>query len=178
MTYAEQIFQSALMFQYLSNLLLVILLIFVASILYKKQKDKVLDYFSALLLSLCIAEVMKYFINMPRPVSEWVIEGSSFPSTHATVAFAAFFFHLLLCHKLTVKQGRLSQPLGKHLSDISKSIYKDKMIILIGLLAVGVGICRVLGQAHYLTDVFAGIILGFVVTVPFVFYDISLRRNV
>lgn len=150
-----------------------ILVLFV--IIYLKFRSRVLDFGLALFIGAAISEGIKYLVNKPRPAMSPILtditrvfEGSSFPSTHTTIAFTAFFFYLLVC---------LFPPKKKNRGD-SNNIILNKYIQLI-LFFVGafiIGGLRIVVGAHFPIDVFAGIILGFIIALPFRYYDVVSRR--
>ncbi len=120
----------------------------------------------AIIAAEAISEGIKYLTNFPRPESIYNFEGSSFPSGHTTVAFTAFFFYLLACHTLSKKNGGEGQG-------------ENKNWLIVGpvlIMAISVAILRVVIGAHYISDIFAGIILAFIISIPFRYYDISGRK--
>ena len=104
-------------------------------------------------LTLCsglISSVVKYFVNRPRPTSDLVrvieiTRQQSFPSGH--VMFYTVFFGMLIYLMYRLKQ--LPQAIR-----LSISILSASMIILISISRIYLG-------AHWLTDVLAGYLLGF-----------------
>lgn len=115
---------------------LVITLLFV---LYKKFK-KILLLWSSLLLSSLIAWIIKVIVKRPRPfigLTNIVLkEGYSFPSGHATVAFAALPF----------------------LEEFPRFRWVWLVVICIIVLL------RVYSGVHYLSDVIFGALLGYSVS--------------
>jgi len=133
--------------------------------IYKFHKDKLTDFIAATIIGGFTSEVIKYFVNRPRPEMSFIyqstFEGSSFPSTHVTIAFTIAFFFAITCHGLSKKDR------GEG----------DRYFAILGLfLATMVAILRILTHAHYPVDIFAGIILGFIISLLFVFYDVTLRK--
>lgn len=148
--------------------ILVYVFIFVALLyLLKYKKSKVLDYLLALVLAVSSAEIIKSLINKPRPIPKFeglVFEGSSFPSTHTTIAFVTAVF---VCHTLSLK-GRKS----------SETLKIEHVLACIGFLSVAIliGYLRIFVGAHYLIDVIGGAILGSLISVPFRYYDVVTKR--
>ncbi len=140
--------------------------------IFINYKNKVLDYLFSLLLAVSISEGIKFFFDKPRPVLE--LEGGSFPSTHATIAFNAVFFVLLACHTLSTQQNRE----GKWFMLLRKfeSMTKKQFLIIAFVLAFVIGILRIVTGAHYLEDVLAGVAVGLVASSVFRYYDVSARR--
>lgn len=155
---------------FLVNLDKVLIYFFVLSaLLYlvKYKKSKVLDYLLAIVLAVSSAEIIKSLINKPRPIPRFdglVFEGSSFPSTHTTIAFVTATF---VCHALS-SRGRSSSEIAK-MEHVMACVVFLSVAILIGYLRIFVG-------AHYLIDVIGGAILGSVISVPFRYYDVVTRK--
>ncbi len=145
--------------------------ILVLYLTYRIDKGKVLDFLLSIGLALVISEALKYMFNQPRP--DATFEGSSFPSTHASVAFAVFFFYLLC-----VRNPRYLKKVLKIGEDnLSNRKFAFSISVFVVLLSsVLVALLRVYISAHYLTDVIAGIFVGFISIIPFLFYDVSSRR--
>lgn len=174
--------------------LVVFLLLLIGISIYKLEKNRVLDFILCVLLSGGLSEFIKYFVNSPRPVltNGVSFEGSGFPSTHTTIAFAGFFF-FLLCLNITHKH---SHRLKNKIKDLVSRYVTHRVIVEKGIqsqtlkewerealfriffliVAIFVAFLRVYTGAHYLIDVVGGIFLGFVSVLPFMFYDLSSRR--
>ncbi len=151
----------------LDKVLLYILILTTFLYLYKYRKEKILDYTVALIAALSVSELLKTFINKPRPVPKFpglVFEGSSFPSTHTTLAFVTAVF---ICHTLTSWGRGTKNGLPKHRLMIE---------LVVVFFAVLVGYLRVFVGAHYLIDVIAGAILGSLISMPFRYYDVFVRK--
>lgn len=155
----------------LDSILLIALIILVGLLIYFKKRNRLLDYGLALILTSGISEIFKYYINKPRPESMFLFEGSSFPSTHSASAAVIVFFYIFVCHSLSEKYSGIGEAF------IVKIKPNEWVVIaLIAILGTLIAWLRVILGAHYPVDVFAGIILGFVISSIFVFYDVSGRR--
>jgi membrane-associated phospholipid phosphatase len=146
----------------LSDLLLVVLFVLICIKLFYKDRGRVLDLFVAVVFSGFVSELIKNFVNSPRPISTQMYEGSSFPSTHTTLAFCVAFFYIFVEHGI-------SKQFLKHFS-------RSYFSILAIFLAIIIGILRIICKAHYPIDVLAGVLLSFILVLPFVYYDISLKK--
>lgn len=128
-------------------------------------RKKFLGYFLVIMIASAVSEVIKNAIHLPRPVIEGSLmnfEGARFPSTHTTIAFAVAFF---LLHVLTYKKGRVGD------------VYLRKFIVFVSFLIAGtIAVTRILIGAHYPVDILAGILLGFLVSLPFRYCDLRLKR--
>ena len=114
---------------------LVVFLIILSVILYFRKKEKILPFWISIFLTAVISTLIKYLVARPRPsLSPLLIKTSpSFPSTHAAVAAASYFFF------------RKLKPLPKI------------TVLVLSLIAASTGYYN---GVHYLSDIFAGIILG------------------
>ena len=152
-------------------------IIIVGIIIYKEHRNKVFDYFAVLTIAAAVSEGLKYVIAKPRPALGVIkgFEGSSFPSTHSTIVFTAFFFFFFACHSLSFDKNRREGSKSTHLNrvEVSENII---VIVLLFLGALFVGVLRIVVGAHYAIDVFAGAVLGFLISVPFRYYDISFSK--
>lgn len=153
----------------LSNITVILAVIAVFFYLYLHKKGRILDFIIALTLAVSVSEGFKFYFNTPRPVSTLNLEGGAFPSTHATVAYTAFFFYLLVCHTFTQGKGTSFKELRKP--------KEAAFFIAIFLLSFASAMLRILAVAHYLTDIIAGIILGLLISFVFVYYDLTARRS-
>lgn len=158
---------------FLNQYLIFILFFTVLYLTYRINKSRVFDFILASGLAVLISEGIKYVVNRPRPDPSF--EGSSFPSSHTSVAFVAFFFYLFCVKNPKWLSGKLKIGGGGMTVDRSKFIW-SLTVFMVLLEAVLVGLLRVYVGAHYLTDVVAGIFVGFIAVLPFIFYDVSGRR--
>ena len=151
----------------LSGLIIVLMALWVGFWLLFRHKQKLLDFWLALIVSGFTSEIIKNFVNAPRPISVHVYEGSSFPSTHTTLAFVVFFFVLNVCHRFSLFRSGLS----------FQAELKAKLMLLgLGILAIGVGFLRIIAEAHYLIDVIGGVLVAYLVSMLFMYYDVTARR--
>lgn len=155
----------------LDKFLLPVLIVAVGLIIYHKKRNRLLDYALAVILTSGLSEMIKYVINKPRPISDFLFEGSSFPSTHSATAACVVFFYLLVVHNAPSTIKGIGEAVKKNL--VTSEGVKTIIIVLLGLLVCWL---RVVLKAHYWTDVFAGITLGYIISLAFMFYDISGRR--
>lgn len=165
-------FSSTILF--LDQVLIFVYVLVLFVIIYVKFRSRVLDFGLALFIGAAISEGIKYLVNKPRPEISPVLsdlnsvfEGSSFPSTHTTIAFTVYFFYLLVCLFPSKKKNRGD-------SNIFLNKYFQSILFFVGALIIG-GLRIVVG-AHFPIDVFAGIILGFMIALPFRYYDVVSRR--
>lgn len=110
----------------------------------KKKQDAILAFIS--LGSLSVAFLLKNIIHRARPVGGLINETSfSFPSAHAvmSVVFYGFIIYLLLPK---IKSRKL----------------KAFKIFIASLLVLLIGFSRLYLGVHYLSDVLAGYIIGFI----------------
>lgn len=135
----------------------------VGLLLFSRIGDGVLAS-SGLLLSALTTQLFKHLINAPRPLTWFaehmpevqlpVVEGVqmnywfSFPSGHTTSFFALFF--------------ALSIIFGQYLST-KRSICAAVQLLLFVAAAIG-GYSRIYLSQHFAADVFAGMLVGIVIT--------------
>lgn len=110
-----------------------------------------------------VNEVIKLFVTRERPSISVSLnaEGYSFPSGHAMLS--------IVCY------GLLAYFITRQL--------KSKRLILTvqiacGILILLIGISRYIINVHYLTDVFAGFIIGFLLLIGFIFLYERLIKKV
>ena len=157
---------------YLADFLVLAHLVGILLYIFLNYKSRILDYFFSLLLAVGMSEGLKFLLDKPRPVLD--LEGGSFPSTHAALAFNALFFVLLACHTLSKHQNREGRWF--QILNYFGNMTKSKFLILISTTAISVGILRIVTGAHYIEDVLAGILVGFLAAGVFRYYDVSARR--
>ena len=157
---------------YLADFLVLAHLVGILLYIFLNYKSRILDYFFSLLLAVGMSEGLKFLLDKPRPVLD--LEGGSFPSTHAALAFNALFFVLLACHTLSKHQNREGRWF--QILNYFGNMTKSKFLILISTTAISVGILRIVTGAHYIEDVLAGILVGLLAAGVFRYYDVSARR--
>lgn len=129
--------------------LLFLLLVVVVSIFIIKLKKvgSLYLFLGSLLSSMTVVYFLKYFFNTERPTDSVVNTfGASFPSYHATIS-TVFFTTIYYIFKDQL-QGHTKNIFG---------IFSFLMIFLVALSRVYLG-------AHWISDVFFGVILGLVIT--------------
>jgi len=126
-----------------------------------EKKEKYIVFLSiSVIIAILISYAFKYLILRPRPnLLPLLIKSSpSFPSTHALVAFSAFFF----IQKIKNKTGK----------------------IILMIIMILVSLTGFYNGVHYLSDVFAGMILGLIISyftlkkVPFLLNKIIKNRTI
>ncbi len=164
-------------FDFIDNFAIFVYVVIVGFLIFRRFRHKFLDYIGILILAAAISEGLKYFIAKPRPELGVIkgFEGSSFPSTHSTIVFTAFFFFLFSCHSLSFIKRKREGDKSTHLDrvEVSENIL---VIVLLFFGALFVGALRVIVGAHYPVDVLAGAVLGFLISAPFRYYDISISK--
>ena len=132
------------------------------------KRGRIHDFTLALVIAIASAKAIKHFTGFTRPEGILVFDDSSFPSMHTTLAFVVFFFFLNVCHKLTTEKGFRFTEFRQ-----TKAL---AMLLVLGILSTLTGILRFVSTAHNLIDVFAGIVLGLIISLVFAYYDFSMRR--
>jgi undecaprenyl-diphosphatase len=117
---------------------LVVMVLMTSLFLWGEKKRKwIAVLWMSFLSSAVVCAIIKLIVERPRPMDfAFPILGSSFPSIHAAIAFS------------TVP-----------VLDREFPVFKWFWI----LFAVGVGVSRVYFQYHYISDVFAGALIGYVI---------------
>lgn len=179
--------------KYTNEYLIVLLITIIAFVIHRFDRHRLLDFFISLILSAVVSEFAKYLFDTPRPapVLGLKFEGGSFPSTHTALAFNALFFYLF-CTRFNKSRGDRLKKLIHQVFPFVKSLNVIKMgelehknannpyntILTVGflLMAITVSLLRIITGAHYIIDVIAGIIIGFVLCTPFMYYDIVRRK--
>lgn len=118
---------------------LIVFLTILSIILYFQKKDKIIPFWISIISTGIISTLIKHLIGRPRPdISSLIIKTSpSFPSTHAAIATAGFFFFIKL------------KPLPKMIA------------LVLSLIVASTGYYN---GVHYLSDIFAGIFLGILIS--------------
>ncbi len=155
----------------LDKVLIALLVLITGVFIYYKKRSRLLDYGLALILTSGISEMIKYFVNKPRPISDFIFEGSGFPSSHSATAACVVFFYLLICHNPPESLLGIGKAIRRNFLTVEGA--KGILVIALGSMVAWL---RIVLKAHDLTDVFAGITLGYIITLLFMFYDISGRR--
>ncbi|PJA40774.1 hypothetical protein CO178_01545 [candidate division WWE3 bacterium CG_4_9_14_3_um_filter_34_6] len=156
----------------INKYLIFLLVLFVGLYIWIKFRDKFLDYLAALTISQAIVTGLKMIIKIPRPVIGY--SDYSFPSGHTAIAFTSALFLIFACRTLTLKFKRAGD--GKQGESEEGKVTNVIVSLLLIFTAIVVAVLRVVVKAHYPVDVFAGIILAILVTLPFRYYDVSTRR--
>ena len=109
---------------------------------FKKQRTVLWKVLLSSMMALAVSEILKYIIRSPRPIEPLNLlggaEGASFPSSHSAAAAAIACSYWLHSHTFGV---------------------------VVFLLALLVGVGRVLGGVHYPIDIGAGLAIGVIVAV-------------
>ena len=154
-----------------ADILIIFYLLDLALYIYVNYKNKLFDFIFCIISATSISEGLKFVFATSRPIPD--LEGGGFPSTHSTVAFAAVFFFLLVCRTLSPskREGKY-----KNIFDIVGKVSKSLVVGVAFTMAMFIGYLRIVSGAHYFIDVFAGLILGLLVSMPFKYYDVSVRK--
>jgi undecaprenyl-diphosphatase len=133
---------------YFGNVFVVLIVITSLFLWEEKKREWIPTLWSSFIASIGVGLVLKWIIARPRPMTELVYAitalNYSFPSTHATAAFAA-------------------------LPILDKEFPKFKWFWI--LFAVLVAVSRVYIGVHYLSDVIAGALLGYLIGYLFVYIE-------
>lgn len=151
---------------------LLVLLNWVGFIVKKYFQTRGLDYILLIVFSASISEVLKFLFNRPRPTDTLlsrVFEGSSFPSTHTSIAFGIAFFYLFTYMEYIKHNAHLN---SNKILDTFIALNIVFVFILAGIIAY----LRILVGAHYLEDVFAGVAVGFFTALIFKYFDFSVTK--
>lgn len=143
-----------------STIFLCILLIILLFTL-NKRIDKI-ALIANLSIVVIINQVLKYIIKRPRPIGYRLVSASgySFPSGHmmASIAFYGFLIYLI---NMKVNNKKI----------------KYILISLLSIIIILIGFSRIYLGVHYLTDVIAGFLLGFIYLIIFIdIYKKGLKR--
>ena len=109
-------------------------------------------------IAVFLKDLMKDFVCRPRPDGSG-LAGFSFPSGHSCVSmcFWGILIYLVHCY-------------------VRNDFWRNFLKILFGLWIFMVGLSRLWLGAHFLSDVLAGMFLGFILVNLFVILDKSLSR--
>ena len=141
-------------FIFISNYLfdtktLIAVVILLAIFLFKKNKDKSILLLASVGITAVLSEGLKYVFHHARPLISLVKETSyGFPSSHASISIV-FFSVLIFIFKDKIK------------SKLKKNLFIYSSIFLILL----IGFSRIYLDAHYLSDVLGGYVLGAIVLI-------------
>lgn len=119
-------------------------LLFSGFLFLNKKKEYLIPFFTSIGSASILDYILKNIFDRPRPNIGFYIEhGFSFPSGHSTISVAFFGF---ICYFLIRNTKKLSK----------------KIIYIISSILFIVAICfsRIYLEAHYLSDVMAGFLLG------------------
>lgn len=120
----------------------------VSVVLYirNKKNTHLFPFWLSLLSASGTTYSLKLLFARPRPLPSLVFENSfSFPSAHATLAVAVYGFLIYLVLK----------------KKVTTCCRKEALIFLGFILILLVGISRLYLGVHYVTDVLAGYVIGF-----------------
>ncbi len=109
-------------------------------------------------VSIFLKDIMKDFVCRPRPHGSG-LSSFSFPSGHscASMCFFGILIYLVHCY-------------------VRNDFWRNFLIILFGLWIFMVGLSRMWLGAHFLSDVLAGMFLGFAIVNLFIIIDKSLNN--
>lgn len=129
------------------GILIVLFLIFVYLLFWKKEYVRFIKLFLATFFAGVLSIVIKQIFGLPRPFIFLGIEPmaglalfSSFPSSHTALAFAL---------------------------STNMVFYKRSWGIILFIISVFAGLSRVVADVHYPTDFFFGLILGVITSLFF-----------
>ena len=141
----------------LSDTVAVICVILLCFIVIKNKKIPLCLSF-AVIISALLNYVIKNIVARQRPIDFMIISetGYSFPSGHSGRSIVLYGFLIYICYKL-----------------IKKRWLKITTITLLGLIILSVAFSRLYFGVHYLTDVLAGLTLGYI----FLYLFIKISKN-
>lgn len=111
----------------------------------KKRRIYVIPLWVSLVSAEAVTSILKVLVARPRPLGGLLLEhGFSFPSGHATIAMAFFgiISYLMMTHIRSARTQRI-------------------LVFITVTLVVLIGISRLYLGVHYLSDIFAGYLIGF-----------------
>ena len=109
-------------------------------------------------ITVFLKDLMKEFVCRPRPDGS-EFSGFSFPSGHSCISMCFFGILIYLVHCY-----------------VRSDFWRNFLIILFGVWIFMVGLSRLWLGAHFLSDVLAGMFLGFILVNLFIILDKSLSR--
>ena len=109
-------------------------------------------------ITVFLKDLMKEFVCRPRPDGS-EFSGFSFPSGHSCISMCFFGILIYLVHCY-----------------VRSDFWRNFLIILFGVWIFMVGLSRLWLEAHFLSDVLAGMFLGFILVNLFIILDKSLSR--
>ncbi len=117
--------------------------------LYIIIKDKIISIYlaGAVAIGSILNLIIKYIVRRTRPLDFMIISesGYSFPSAHSELSIILYGFLIYLCCKL-----------------IKKKWLKVTLVSFLSVLILTVAFSRLYFGVHYLTDVLAGLTLGYI----------------
>ena len=142
--------------------IVILCLLVVGILLYKKKKEYAYKCFGIVVISTLINNVVKLIIRRPRPEYITVIENTfSYPSGHTMASTTLYGFLIYFILK----------------SNISKT-YKIFFSVILGIIPILVAISRIYLGAHYFSDVFGGMLLSIMLLTSIdIIYDKTLKRK-
>lgn len=140
---------------------LIVVVVLLSIFLFKKHKDKALLLFGSVGVTAVLSEGIKYLFHHARPVVSLVTETSfGFPSSHASISLV-FFSVLIFIFKDNIKNN-----------------FKKKLFIFSSIfLVLLIGFSRIYLNAHYLSDVLAGYVLGAIVFILSIYFFKKLTSS-
>ena len=115
--------------------------------LYKKEKGLAIRVVLIALSSLGLKQLLKFLFDRTRPADPLLhpVPGLSFPSGHALLGVTFYGLIILII-----------------LQKVKRSARRDAIVMFLILLIFAIALSRVYLRVHYLTDIIAGLSLGFI----------------
>lgn len=137
---------------------IVLILITLLSFIVIKDKKHSLYIFINLILITLLNNILKYFVQRPRPDGYRLINGNgySFPSGHSMISMAFYGYIIYLAYK-----------------HIKNKTLKYFVILSLTLLITLIGISRIYLGVHYASDVIA----GFFISIAYLIIYISILHK-
>lgn len=132
-----------------STIGVIIVLIFLAVLFIKKKSFSDFKYiFINVGIGVIVMQVLKNIIKRVRPTWKWIKQaGFSYPSGHTISAILLYGTLILLVYKKVDNK------------------YKKPIILFLFLMIFLISISRIYFGVHYLTDVIASLLLGFIILI-------------